>query len=56
MSEWPRTVTTTMQPTQPIQVDEAEYTDLARQGLLIESLESAETVERLRVARARKVE
>lgn len=32
--EWPKTVQTTIQPTVDIQVDETEYTDLDRQGLL----------------------
>lgn len=34
--EWPKTVQTTIQPTVDIQVAEAEYTDLKRQGLLHE--------------------
>lgn len=34
MAEWPRTVYTTMQPDVPVQVEEAEWTDLSRQGLL----------------------
>lgn len=31
-----RTVRTTMQPTKPIKVSDAEYLDLKRQGLLLE--------------------
>lgn len=31
-----RTVRTTMRPDQPVEVDDAEYTDLQRQGLLTE--------------------
>lgn len=33
-AQWPATVTTTMQPDVPLQVDEIEWTDLNRQGLL----------------------
>ena len=34
---WPAKVRTTMQPTVEIEVDEAEYIDLSRQGLLVTS-------------------
>lgn len=30
-----RLITTTMQPDKPIEVDDAEYTDLVRQGLVL---------------------
>jgi hypothetical protein len=36
MSEFPKTVKTTINPDKEISVDEAEYTDLKRMGILIE--------------------
>jgi hypothetical protein len=33
--EWPKTVRTTIQPEVDLEVGEAEYTDLSRQGLLV---------------------
>lgn len=35
-SEWPATVTTTIEPDRQIEVGEAEWTDLSRQGLLVD--------------------
>jgi glucuronate isomerase len=34
--EWPKAVRTTFRPDDVIRVDEAEYTDLSRQGLLVD--------------------
>lgn len=36
MSEFPKTVRTTFRPDEDVEVGEAEYTDLKRQGLLVE--------------------
>lgn len=33
-SEWPKTIQTTMEPSRDLQVDEREYLDLERQGLI----------------------
>lgn len=54
MAEWPKTVRTTFQPDVPVEVDEAEYTDLFRQGLLVDDTESQETAAKLRAARSGK--
>lgn len=35
MSEWPKKIRTTMQPDVELEVGEAEYIDLERQGLLV---------------------
>lgn len=53
--EWPKTVYTTFRPDEAIEVDEAEYTDLSRQGLLARTGEESErTAEKLRAAQSRK--
>lgn len=36
MNEWPKTVRTKMRPDLELQVNEPEYIDLERQGLLME--------------------
>jgi hypothetical protein len=50
-ANWPATVTTTLQPDVPLQVDEIEWTDLNRQGLLADD----GTTEPARVRAARDV-
>ena len=40
--EWPKYVQTTIQPTVTIAVEEAEWTDLSRQGLLVDDTKSGD--------------
>jgi hypothetical protein len=49
---WPKTVRATFQPDVPLEVDEAEYTDLQRQGLLVD--DGSATAAKLKAARAEK--
>lgn len=52
---WPKTVRATFQPDVPLEVDEAEYTDLQRQGLLVDDgSANEETAAKLKAARAEK--
>lgn len=37
MSDWPKSVATTIRPDEPVYVDEAEYRQLDMQGLLVDS-------------------